>query len=86
MRMTLAGLAVLASLLATDARAAQFCAYFTDGSTNCGFYTFQQCLADVSGVGGYCSQNPAYGYRSPSPYGYGSAPPPGRERRHRGWD
>jgi hypothetical protein len=35
------------------------CAHFTDGSTNCGFATFRQCQADVSGVGGICSQNPA---------------------------
>src|SRR5436190_12517561 len=27
--------------------------------TNCGYHTFQQCLAAVSGVGGSCSPNPA---------------------------
>jgi hypothetical protein len=27
---------------------------------NCGFATFQQCLADVRGVGGSCSPSPYY--------------------------
>jgi Protein of unknown function (DUF3551) len=34
-----------------------WCAYYDfgqDGATNCGFSTFQQCLATVSGVGGTC--------------------------------
>jgi hypothetical protein len=32
--------------------------------TSCGFNTFAQCQASVSGVGGYCIRNPqaAYGY------------------------
>jgi hypothetical protein len=44
------------------------------GATNCGFYTFEQCRAAVSGVGGYCS---------PSPYVYygGEAPIPPRKLR-----
>lgn len=28
--------------------------------TNCGYYTFNQCLAAVSGVGGSCRLNPRY--------------------------
>jgi hypothetical protein len=28
------------------------------GATNCGFYTQQQCLWAVSGVGGFCSPSP----------------------------
>ena len=28
------------------------------GATNCGFATFQQCMAAVSGVGGSCSPSP----------------------------
>jgi hypothetical protein len=31
-----------------------WCANYNNGSSNCGFYTFQQCLAAVSGVGGSC--------------------------------
>lgn len=29
------------------------------GYTNCGYFTFEQCRAAVSGVGGYCARNPA---------------------------
>ena len=38
-----------------------WCAQYNDGSgsKNCGF-TFQQCLADVGGVGGFCTQNSTY--------------------------
>jgi Protein of unknown function (DUF3551) len=35
-----------------------WCANYTDQSRNCGFATFQQCEADISGVGGICSRNP----------------------------
>jgi hypothetical protein len=56
----------------SDAKAAAFCAYYNGGGTNCGFYTFQQCLATIAGVGGYCAENPRYsGARE-------------RGRRHRG--
>ena len=35
-----------------------WCAQYSgDGGMNCGFTTFQQCLADVSGIGGFCTQN-----------------------------
>jgi Protein of unknown function (DUF3551) len=47
-----------------------WCAYYDfgqDGATNCGFSTFQQCLATVSGVGGSCGPNPQY-QGSPGPY------------------
>ncbi len=27
---------------------------------NCGFVSFQQCLADISGLGGFCEQNNTY--------------------------
>ena len=37
------------------------------GATNCGFATFQQCLATVSGIGGSCGPNPQY-QRSPGLY------------------
>ena len=31
-----------------------WCAQYSgDGGTNCGFTTFQQCLADVSGIGAH---------------------------------
>jgi hypothetical protein len=31
-----------------------WCANYRNGSRNCGFYTFQQCLAAISGLGGSC--------------------------------
>jgi uncharacterized protein DUF3551 len=42
-----------------------WCAYYNlgqdgGGATNCGFVTFQQCLAMVSGIGGSCGANPMY--------------------------
>jgi hypothetical protein len=27
------------------------------GSTNCGFYSWGQCMATISGIGGYCALN-----------------------------
>jgi hypothetical protein len=41
------------------------------GGTNCGFFTWQQCMATVSGIGGFCTVNQFYnpcgsaGRRSP---------------------
>lgn len=42
-----------------------WCAYYNlgqdgGGATNCGFVTFQQCLATVSGIGGSCGANLMY--------------------------
>jgi hypothetical protein len=30
------------------------------GGTNCGFTTFQQCLDNVRGIGGFCDRNTQY--------------------------
>jgi hypothetical protein len=52
------------SFTSIDAQAAAWCAYYYRGGTNCGFYTFAQCQATVSGIGGYCNRSPssqAYG-------------------------
>ena len=35
-----------------------WCAYYDAWSYNCGFTSFQQCLATVSGAGGACRPNP----------------------------
>jgi hypothetical protein len=43
------------------------------GGTSCWFNTLEQCRATVSGVGGYCQQNPRYTA--------GGAPPARRGRR-----
>lgn len=68
-----------ASILSASAAEAQngpWCAHYDFGSdetVNCGFSSFQQCLTDVRGVGGFCSQNSTYGLRPGGrwhPYGY----------------
>ena len=41
------------------------------GARNCGFWTYEQCMATVSGIGGYCEVSAMY--RGPSP---GMIPPP----------
>lgn len=64
-------LALAASLAPTgQARAeGRWCAESGGRSayTNCGYYTFQQCLAAVNGVGGSCRPNPRY-YAEPRYY------------------
>ncbi len=39
-----------------------WCAQYSTkgGARNCGFNTWEQCRATVSGVGGYCERNPMY--------------------------
>jgi hypothetical protein len=46
-----------------------YCAWYSDGSINCGFPTMWSCQASVSGVGGYCGVNPraAWGARNRKP-------------------
>jgi Protein of unknown function (DUF3551) len=36
-----------------------WCSYYSGrgGGTNCGFITFQQCLDNVRGIGGFCDRN-----------------------------
>jgi len=50
--------------MATRAQAQNYpwCAYYGDGNEaiNCGFTTYEQCMADVSGIGGFCQQNNTY--------------------------
>jgi hypothetical protein len=60
--LALAGL-ILAVLLHTGSVHAQnypWCAQYSGdiGGQNCGFSTLQQCRATVSGVGGFCIENP----------------------------
>ena len=42
----------------------RWCAQYTGGrgggGTNCGFFTWNQCMATVSGVGGFCVPNQFY--------------------------
>jgi hypothetical protein len=41
----------------TPSEAAAWCAYYDASTYNCGFHTFAQCRANISGVGGYCAPN-----------------------------
>lgn len=54
--------AIVATVLATAAKAQNYpwCALYKEGAVNCGFTTFQQCLATVIGSGGLCTQNTTY--------------------------
>jgi hypothetical protein len=36
--------------------------YGTAGAESCSYNTYAQCMDTISGIGGYCYQNPAYGY------------------------
>ena len=53
----------------TEAQNYPWCAYYgrRDG-TNCGFTTFKQCMATVSGIGGFCNINTQY-VPPPGPHG-----------------
>jgi hypothetical protein len=57
-----------------EAQNGAWCAYYdgSGGSRNCGFATFEQCLATVRGIGGNCG---------PSPYPSSSGTPSRRLRR-----
>lgn len=63
------GLAVLVRPAAAAERDRPWCAELGGGddfgAENCGFHTLEQCQAYVSGVGGYCRENPFY--RGPEP-------------------
>ena len=37
-----------------------WCARYDWSTRNCGFVSFQQCLATISGIGGRCEPNPFY--------------------------
>ena len=77
--LSLLGLLIMTSAIGTPAPAyAQnypWCEYLggadEGGPTNCGFTSFQQCMATVSGISGFCQLNNMY------------VPPPGPHRRSR---
>lgn len=54
-----------AAAIAAPAQAQNYpwCAQYGDGTggaMNCGFSTYRQCMADVSGIGGLCIRNNTY--------------------------
>ena len=77
MRTSLFALALFSPQTATlgsraEAQNYPWCARYGNGfgGTNCGFTTFAQCMATVSGIGGFCQENDWY----PSPrHGSGSS-------------
>jgi hypothetical protein len=66
MRFMLLGLVGAATVLGTPALAQNYpwCAQYSGralgGAMNCGFVSFAQCMATVSGIGGFCIQNNTY--------------------------
>ena len=66
MRTMLMGSILIAalSLSTLDAQAGPWCANYGGGGTsggggsNCGFYSFDQCIAALWGNGGFCARNP----------------------------
>jgi hypothetical protein len=78
-----AALAVAAALVALPERAQAhyypWCAHYTGmdygGAISCGYVTRAQCMASVSGVGGFCEQNfpPPAAVKPPPP---ARKPPP----------
>ncbi|MGA7388700.1 MAG: DUF3551 domain-containing protein [Pseudolabrys sp.] len=40
----------------------RWCAVYAapGGGTNCGFFTWQQCMTTISGIGGFCEPNQFY--------------------------
>lgn len=52
---------VVAAPIAAQAQNYPWCSNFHDGAgTNCGFSTYEQCMATARGTGGYCAPNNAY--------------------------
>jgi hypothetical protein len=83
MRHSFVAAAILAAALVTaaPARAQNYpwCAHINAGADealNCGFVSFEQCMATVRGMGGFCMANNTY--RAPLP----AAGPARRSPRH----
>ncbi len=77
----------VASAMSSPAEAQNYpwCAYYGageggGGGENCGFTTFEQCMATISGMGGFCDRNTQY-VPPPGPNG-GTAHYPRHHRKH----
>ncbi len=68
----LAGVAVFS--VGAKAQSYPWCAVLSmgDAAYNCGFVSREQCMASLSGIGGFCERNPQY--VSPASAGLRSAP------------
>jgi Protein of unknown function (DUF3551) len=64
MRSILAVLVLTIPILAPQPSQAEitypWCAQYAREGRNCGFSTYDQCRAAISGNGGYCTDNPMY--------------------------
>jgi len=79
-----AGFIVVAGAMSTGAEAQNYpwCAYYSGrggGGTNCGFTTYEQCMAALSGMGGFCDRNTQY---VPPPGGHGGTTKHPPHRKH----
>ena len=78
------GILVATAALGTGAQAQNYpwCAIYGGGSAgggrNCGFNTFAQCMATISGIGGTCQQNTTY--QGPGIGQFQSAPIPAQRK------
>ena len=54
------GVSLISMVGTANADPYKWCAVFTQGGTNCGFVTFEQCQATISGIGGSCDPNPSF--------------------------
>ena len=41
-----------------NAKEPGWCATYRNGGNNCGFNTYEQCMAAISGIGGFCNRSP----------------------------
>ena len=75
------GIVGATAALSTRAEAQNYpwCAYYGNdfGGENCGFSTYAQCMATISGIGGTCERNTQY-VPTPGPHS-----PRMRRRPHR---
>jgi hypothetical protein len=64
---------ILAGAGTANAQNYPWCAHYNlrGGAVNCGFVTYAQCQATVSGIGGFCQRNPMF------------VPPQSRRTRYR---
>lgn len=60
---------LLGAFAPAAAREYPWCARYDWSTYNCGFVSFQQCLATIRGIGGRCEPNPRF------------VPPQGRRAR-----
>lgn len=79
-------LALTIDAASSGAKAAPWCAWYDAYTYNCGFYTFQQCLATASGAGGSCARNVYDLWREQQPYATAEPYHRKHHRHHRRYD